>query len=569
MQASQHRVLRVLSAGLVVWALAFLLGLDGRSSELAARFEDVAREAGIHANIICGSPEKRSILEVNGTGACWFDYDNDGLVDLYLVNGSTVSDLGSGKPRPQRNYLYRNNGDGTFSDRTEASRVQGLGWGQGCVAADYDNDGHTDLLVTNFGPNELFRNNGDGTFDEVAEAAGIGLTSTWHAGASFADYDLDGFLDLYVAGYVEFDVDEPANYAKLCYHRTMKTFCGPRGFVGAPDFLYRNNGDGTFRDVTQEAGVEDVDRYYGLGVVFEDLDGDRYPDILVANDACFNYFYRNLGDGTFQEEALSAGIACCQDGVEQADMGIAAGDYNNDGWTDIFVTTYSDDHYSLYQNKGEFFVDATRVSGLYDPTFVPLGWGALFIDYNNDGFRDLFAANGHIFPEVDHHFDDTPYRQNALLLENAGGTEFHDVSGRTGLTALEPHSARGAAACDFDNDGDLDVAVVNMDDSPSLLENPFGDDGNWLRVRIIGTKSNRSGIGARVTVVAGDLKQVETVRSGGSFLSQSDMRLHFGLGKRARIDLVSVSWPSGEVDRIRGLQANQELTIEEGRGGAG
>jgi hypothetical protein len=526
-------------------------------------FRDVTKEAGIDAKTFCGTKEKRSILDVNGSGVCWFDYNNDGLTDLYIVNGSTVAALKSGK-RTLRNYLYRNNGDGTFTDVTEHAGVSGRGWGQGCAAADYDNDGYTDLLVTNFGPNELFHNNGNGTFSEIAQRAGVAGGNTWHTGVAFADYDNDGLLDIYVAGYVKFDVDEPANYAKLCNHRTMATFCGPRGMHGAPDSLYHNNGDGTFRDVTREAGVDDLQGYFGLAVVFEDLDGDGRPDILVANDACFNYFYRNLGNGKFREDALAAGIACCADGVEQANMGLAVGDYDNDGRPDVFITTYSEDHYTLFHNEGKFFTDVTRESGLYEITLPFLGWGTLFFDYNNDGLRDLFAANGHIFPDVDLFFKDTPYRQQLLLFANAGNGKFRDVSRETGVAALMRKSARGAAACDYDNDGNVDVVVVNIDDRPTLLRN-LGNGGNWLEVKAIGTQSNKSAIGTRIEVIAGDLKQVDTVRSGGSFLSQNDMRLHFGLGPRKRVDLITAIWPSGRVDRIRDVAVNRQITITEGK----
>ena len=566
MKAQGPNLRRLLWIGVVTFMAMLLIEPKVRSAEQVTGFEEVSKEAGIEARIICGTPEKKSILDVNGTGACWFDYDNDGHVDLYIVNGSTVEDLKSGKGRRQQNYLYRNSGDGTFTDLTEAAGVAGDGWGQGCAAADYDNDGYTDLLVTNFGPNELFHNNGDGTFTETGDATGVAGGDTWHTGVAFADYDNDGFVDIYIAGYVEFDVDEPANYAKLCYHRTMPTFCGPRGFVAAPDFLYHNNGDGTFSDVTREAGVEDTELYYGLGVAFEDFDGDGHPDIFIANDASFNYLYRNLGNGKFKEEALRAGIACCEDGVEQADMGIAVGDYNNDGRPDVFITTYSEDHYSLFQNQGKFFVDVTRETGLYKVTLPYLGWGALLFDYDHDGFRDLFTANGHIFPGADEHFTDTPYRQQLLLLKNSGGEKFEDVSREVGLAALEPTAGRGAAASDYDNDGDIDVLVVNMDATPSLLRNRLGGSRNWLQVRTIGTRSNRSGIGARVEVVAGGLKLTDSVRSGGSFLSHNDMRLHFGLGPQKRVDLVTVSWPSGVVDRVRNVAVNQQIVIEEGKG---
>jgi hypothetical protein len=537
-----------------------------RQSVRRTAFVDATIEGGILGVVVDGSLEKKSILDVNGTGACWVDYDNDGFADLFVVNGSTVEDLKSGKPRRQRNFLYRNQGKGKFIDVTVQAGVAGRGWGQGCTVADFDNDGRTDLLVTNFGANELFRNNGDGTFTEMAQAAGIGGGDSWHTGAAFADYDNDGWLDLFVAGYVAFDINVEKNYLPLCNYRTLPTFCGPRGFRGAPHALYRNNRDGTFREVTEEAGVANKENYYGLGVLFQDLDNDGRPDILAANDGCFNYFYRNQGNGRFKEEALMRGIACCRDGTEQANMGVAAGDYDNDGKPDVFITTYSEDHYTLYKNQGEMFEDVTREAGLHDVTLPFMGWGTVFLDYNNDGFRDLFAANGHLFPEVDQRFKDTHYKQRLLLFENERGEKFRDVSEETGLSGLEAHSARGAAACDFDNDGKVDLAVVNMDERPSLLRNTHDSQNHWLRVRTVGTRTNRSGIGARVEVIAGEFKQVDWVHSGGSFLSQSDLRVRFGLGSFQRVDVLKVSWPSGVVDTLHDLKADRDVVVGEGRG---
>jgi hypothetical protein len=526
----------------------------------------MAKEGGILGVVVDGSPAKKSILDVNGTGACWVDYNNDGLADLFVVNGSTVEDLKSGKPRQQRNFLYRNDWRGRFTDVTVHAGVAGRGWGQGCAAADFDNDGRIDLLVTNFGPNELFHNNGDGTFSEMARTAGVSGGNSWHTGAAFADYDNDGWLDLFVAGYVAFDISVGKNYLPLCNYRTLPTFCGPRGFQGAPHSLYRNNRDGTFREITEEAGVTNKENYYGLGVLFQDLDGDDRPDIFVANDACFNYFYRNQGGGKFKEEALMKGIACCRDGTEQANMGVTAGDYDNDGKPDVFVTTYSEDHYTLYKNQGDMFEDVTRETGLHDVTLPFMGWGTLFLDWNNDGLRDLFAANGHLFPEVDRHFKDTHYKQRLLLFENERGERFRDITEETGLSTMETHSARGAAACDFDNDGKVDLAVVNMDEPPSLLRNTLDSQNHWLRIRTVGTRTNRCGIGARVELVAGGLKQVDWVHSGGSFLSQSDMRVHFGLGSLERVDLLKVSWPSGVVDTLRNIRADRDIVVGEGRG---
>jgi len=548
-------------------AIASLLAVVAWSQSTGTpAFVDVAKQAGLSGILVDGTPEKKSILDVNGTGTCWFDFNNDGLVDLFFVNGSTVKDLQSQAPRPQRSYLYRNDGNGKLTDVTLAAGISGKGWGQGCVAADYDNDGLMDLLVTNFGPNELFHNNGNGTFSEVAGKAGVSGGESWHTGAAFADYDNDGWLDLFVAGYVVFDVNSAKNYQPLCNYRSMPTFCGPRGFRGAPHFLYRNNHDGTFSNVTEKAGVSNKESYYGLGVLFQDFDGDGLPDILVANDACFNYFYRNQGDGTFKEDALMRGIACCRDGTEQANMGLAVGDYNNDGKPDVFITTYSEDHYTLYENQGRMFDDVTREAGLYYPTLPLMGWGTFFLDFNNDGLQDLFAANGHIFPEVDKHFKDSTYKQHLLLFENSGTEKFRDVSKTAGLSNLEPHVARGAAAADFDNDGKIDIAVANLDDVPTLLNNRVQSENHWLRVRTVGTRSNRDGIGARIEVTTGNLKQVAWVHSGGSFLSQSDIRPHFGLGSFDRVTSLKVYWPSGAVDSISNIKGDADIAIQEGKG---
>jgi hypothetical protein len=561
-EALQRRASITASLALLVVALSAAT----KDAPQRGSFIDVTKQAGIQGTVVDGTPEKKSILEVNGTGLCWLDYNNDGLEDLFVVNGSTVEDFKSGKPRPQRNYLYRNDGHGKFTDVTVKAGVTGRGWGQGCAAADINNDGFTDLLVTNFGANELFKNNGDSTFTEIGQKAGISGGNTWHTGAAFADYDNDGWVDLFVAGYVEFDVDAAKNYRPLCNYRSMPTFCGPRGFRGAPHALYHNNHDGTFTEVTEAAGVANKESYYGLGVLFQDLDGDGRPDILVANDACFNYFYHNEGNGKFKEDALSKGIACCRDGTEQANMGLAVGDYDNDGKPDVFITTYSDDHYTLYRNQGDVFNDLTRETGLYYATHPFMGWGTMFIDYDNDGFRDLFAANGHLFPQVDSYFKGaTSYKQRLLILHNEQGQKFRDAGDETGLSDLEKHVARGAAAADFDNDGNVDIAVSNLDDTPTLIRNTSNTGNHWLRVRTVGKRSNRGGIGARIEVTAGDLKEVDWVHTGGSFQSQNDMRVHFGLRANQKAD-VKVFWPSGTVDTVRAVEADRDIVVEEGVG---
>lgn len=536
-------------------------------------FRDVAQEAGITPRLVCGTPEKKYILEVNGSGCVWFDYNNDGYVDLYIVNGSTIANLLNAPSRRERprNYLFRNNGDGTFTDVTRKAGVQGAGWGNGAVATDFNNDGNVDLLVTNFGPNILYRNNGDGTFTDVTAQAGVGGGNVWHTGAAFGDYDKDGHLDLYVCGYLDFDIHHPPdrNQFYCAYRGKPIGACGPRGLKGAADKLYHNNGDGTFTDVTDQAGVTDKNHYYGFSAALEDFDGDGWPDILVLNDSNPNYFYHNKGDGTFEEVGVSVGIAYNGEGLEQANMGLAIGDMDNDGWTDLFVTTFADDNYTLFHNDGKgIFSDISYPSGLAEPTIPFLGWATFFMDYNNDGWKDLFCVNGHVYPEVDRLFKDVTYRQPPQLFENLGNGKFREVSQEVGLGALRL-PGRGAALCDYDNDGDLDVCIVNIDDRPLLLRNEGGNEaGHWLQVKTVGTKSNRDGIGALVKVIAGNLAQYDRVRSGGNFLSGNDMRLHFGLAEHEHAELVEVHWPSGVVDRLSRVRANQVLVIQEGKGQA-
>jgi hypothetical protein len=533
-------------------------------------FRDVAAEAGITPKLVCGAADKKYILEVNGSGCVWFDYNNDGYVDLYIVNGSTIPNLldRAVRDRP-RNYLFRNNGDGTFTDVTLRAGVEGAGWGNGAVAADYNNDGFVDLFVYNFGKNILYRNNGDGTFTDVSVQAGVVGGNVWSGGAAFADYDNDGYLDLYVSGYVNFDIHHPPVRSQFnCTFRGRPIeVCGPRGLKGAPDVLYHNNGDGTFTDVTVKAGVVDKGLYYGFAVAFEDLDGDDRPDIVVLNDSNPNYFYHNKGDGTFEEVGATAGIAYNHEGVEQSNMGLAIGDMDNDGRMDLFVTTFADDNYTLFHNDGDgVFTDMSYPSGLAEPTIPFLGWATFFIDYNNDGWKDLFCVNGHVYPEVERLFKDVAYRQPPQLFENLGNGKFRDASLEAGLGAFRS-PGRGGAFCDYDNDGDLDVCIVNIDDRPVLLRNDGGNvAGHWLQVKTVGTKSNRDGVGALVKVAAGNLAQYDRVRTGGSFLSSNDLRLHFGLGEHQEADLIEVHWPSGSMHRLTHVAANQTLVIQEGRG---
>ncbi len=537
----------------------------------AGLFRDVAREAGIHATLTCGSSEKNWILEVYGSGCTWFDYNNDGYVDLYIVNGSTIENLLSPArlKNPPHNYLFRNNGDGTFTDVTAKAGVGGHGWGFGAVAADFNNDGFQDLYVYNYGPNLLYRNNGDGTFTDITQQAGVAaLQQVWSAGAAFGDFDNDGHLDLYVAGHIDFDLHHlPQPAQPTCtYRNKVMRACGPRGLKGAPDVLYHNNGDGTFTDVTAKAGVTDRRLGYGFSVLMEDLDGDGWPDIVVANDSGPNYFYRNKQNGTFEEVAELVGIAYNGEGMEQANMGIAPGDYDNDGWMDLFITTYANDNKTLFHNDGKgIFTDVSYPSGIGEPSIPLLSMATFFIDYNNDGWRDIFWVNGHLYPEVDRLFTDEHYHQHPQLFQNLGNGKFREVTKEVELNAFQL-GGRGAACCDYDNDGNLDIAITNIDSPPVLLHNQSGVVGHWLQVRTVGTQSNRDGIGAWVKVVAQDLTQYDRVRTGGNWLSGNDIRLHFGLGKRETVDLVEINWPSGKVDRLTKVEANQVLVVREGEG---
>ena len=533
------------------------------SNQPSVHFRDVSKEAGITPIVISGGREKNYVLEVNGSGVCWFDYNNDGYMDLYLVNGATLEELqGTASVGKHHNFLFRNNRNGTFTDVTDQARVPGKGWGFGCVAADFDNDGNTDLLVTNFGPNILYRNNGDGTFTDVTTRAGVGGGNIWHTGAAFADYDNDGRLDLYVAGYLDFDLQNPKS-GGCEYEGVRVKACGPHGFKGAPDALYHNNGDGTFTDVTAKAGVVDRGLYFGFAVIFDDFDNDGFPDIFVANDSNPNYLYHNKGDGTFEEIAVTAGVAYSGDGKEHSGMGAAVGDYDNDGLMDLFVTTFANDNYVLYHNDGgNFFTDVSYPSGVAEPTIRWLGWGTFFLDYNNDGFKDLFCINGHVYPEIDGRIRQS-YRQPLQLLENNGHGKFREVSEQAGLARMPWHSGRGGAYCDFDNDGNVDVVVSNIDDRPTLLRNEGGSGNNWLELLLAGTVSNRSGIGAKVKITAGDLVQYDHVRAGGSFLSGNDLRLHFGLRMHKRVDSLEIRWPGGKVDRYQNLEVNKILSLRE------
>lgn len=523
------------------------------------QFTDVTEKAGITFKHIT-SPEKKYIVESMSGGVALFDYDGDGYLDIYLVNSLTV-DMVKSKQKT-RSVLYHNNGDGTFTDVTDKAGVGDIGWGMGVTIGDYNNDGFDDIYVTCLGPNHLLRNNGNGTFTDVTQKAGVG-DPRWSTGAAFVDYDNDGKLDLFVSNYVDFDVNHLPEFGKgrTCQFKGIPVQCGPRGLPGAGDSLYHNNGDGTFTDVSKKAGVSDPDGYYGLGVICSDFDGDGLVDIYVANDSTPNFLYHNNGDGTFKDIGFTSGLAVNENGSEQGSMGVTLGDYDHDGKLDLFITNFDDDYNTLYHNDGRgSFTDVSYAAKVAAVSLPYVGWGTKFFDYDNDGWADLLVVNGHVYPQL------PTYRQRNLVHHNNRDGTFAEVGAQLGAPFAEKRTGRGAAFGDIDNDGDVDVIINNLDGAPQLLLNEGGNANNSVLIKMIGVKSNRDGIGARIKIVSGDLTQVDEVHSGGSYISHNDFRLHFGLEKRTKIDLIEVRWPSGAVDKITDAGVNKILTIKEGQG---
>jgi len=529
-------------------------------------FIDVAQAAGIDFHLTCGSPEKRYIMESMCGGVAVLDYDNDGWMDIFLVNGSTLEDMKAGKCHPGK--LYHNNHDGTFTDVTSKSGINHCGWGFGVAVGDYDNDGNEDLYVTYLDGAVLYHNNGNGTFTDVTAKAGVGNAGRWGTSAAFGDYDNDGYLDLYVANYVDLDVNHLPEFGQgpFCQYRGIPVSCGPRGLKGARDRLYHNNGDGTFTDVTEKLNI-DPGSYYGLGVMWLDYDLDGCLDLYVADDSTPSMLYRGDCKGGFTEVGAEAGVAYGSDGQEQAGMGIDSADYDNDGWPDIAKANFSDDSNNLFHNdhKGEF-TDLAGPSN-FGPISIPfLGFGMKFLDFDNDGWKDIFVANGHVNPQVDQHSFGVTYAERPLLFHNLGNGKFEEIGTRAGPGMSRRYLARGAATADFFNKGKQDVLVSVLDGSPLLLHNNGRQDSHWLSVKVLGVRSNRDGFGARIQVKAAGLTQSAEVRANASFESASDPRLHFGLGAATSVDSIEVRWPSGAVDKIGPLPANQGITIEEGKG---
>jgi hypothetical protein len=541
-------------------------------------FEDITKKAGLagwaHK---MGSPAKDFIVETNGSGVCLVDYDNDGWLDIYLVNGATFNSL-DGKEEPPHAALFRNNHDGTFTDVSTKAGVQNDRWGYGCSVADYNNDGWPDIYVGNYGKNRLYRNNQDGTFTDVAHEARVDL-GNWSPGSAWGDYDGDGKLDLYVTGYVHFDRNnlpiagtKAVGYAQ-CLYRGTGVNCGPRGLQGEPDHLFRNKGDDTFEDVTVKAGVEDKDRYYGFTTIFVDINGDGKPDLVVGNDSEPNFLYINKGDGTFDDQSYVSGFALNKDGREIASMGIAAGDYENDGQIDFFVSDFGDDYKVLYHNDGDAsFTDVSYKAGLAQPTIPFVGWGDGFFDYDNDGWLDLFEVNGHVYPQVDQHDWGTSFAERPLLFHNEPGSNGKDrifkvippVVG-TGLADVIP--GRGMAYGDLFNDGKIDVIINPIDGPPVLLRNVNPDKHHWVEMKLVGgPKSPRDATCATVYLKANGMRMRQDVLASGSYISANDRRPHFGLGDAIDAGSAEIHWPSGKVETIKLPAVDRIYTIEEGVG---
>jgi len=523
------------------------------------RFVDMASAAGLDLVTVFGGLDKKYIIEYTGTGAGFSDYDGDGDLDVYLVNGQPLeSSDGDSLPR---NRLYRNDGKARFTDVTALAGVGDAGWGAGCLFGDIDNDGDPDLLVTNYGPNVLFLNNGDGTFTDKSVAAGLD-DPRWAESAGLGDLDADGFLDLYVTNHAVFRKEAPPDFP--CFWKGIEIACGPLAQEPESDILYRNRGDGTFEDRSSPTGVAQM-RGYGFGVVMDYFDDDAFLDVYVANDLTGNFVLVNRGNFTFDDGSALSGAAYVEGGREQAGMGVDSGDFDNDGRSDIYVTNFSDDYNTLYRNDGGgLFTDQTFEAQLGPASFRNLGWGTFFFDFDNDGDDDLFVANGHIYPQADRIDSGTSYSQSNQLFENVDGERFEEVSRSVGLGAKR--LGRGAAYGDVDNDGDVDVLVANLHDKASLLRNDGGDSGRWVKLQLVGVQSNREGVGARVMLDSGGRRQTRTLKASGSYLASHDRRLHFGLGEERATREVTVRWPSGATDRLTSLEAGRVYLVVEGRG---
>ena len=527
----------------------------------AILFRDITREAGVTFQHHT-APEKKFIVESMSGGVALFDYDNDGLPDLYFVDSLTVDTAAD--PKAARSALYRNLGKGRFEDVTDKAGVGHPGWGMGVCTADVDGDGWEDIYVTALGGSHLYRNNHDGTFTDVTERAGVGVGG-WTAGCGFADYDHDGRLDLFVSRYVKIDLAHLPEFGKdkTCEYRGIAVQCGPRGLPGESDFLFHNDGNGHFTDVSEKAGVSDPRGYFGLGVAWFDFNDDGWPDLYVANDSTPNFMYVNQKDGTFKEQAFPLGVAVSEDGAEQGSMGVAVGDYDHSGRFSLFVTNFSEEYNDLYHNDGDHFTDLSFRSRTAPSSLPFVGWGDAFLDYDNDTWADIIAVNGHVYPQLDkvRLGASAGYRQRKLLYHNRGDGTFDEVAARYGAVLADERVSRGLAIGDLDNDGRIDVVINDLDGGPQILRNELATTGHWLIVKLKGTAPNTSAIGAVITVTTGTVRQKGLVQSGTSYLSQNDKRQHFGLGAAETVDSIEVKWPDGAVTKREKVKADQIVEI--------
>jgi hypothetical protein len=542
-------------------APAAVASAPGRVPELV----DITASTQIHFEHLA-SPEQRYIVESMGGGVALLDYDGDGWLDIYFTNGPSVAMALEGKKA--RSALYRNNHDGTFSDVAARAGVEYPCWAMGVAAGDYNNDGHPDLVVSCFGGVVLYRNNGDGTFTDVTKQAGLDKDTGWATGVTFGDYDGDGKVDLFVPHYVDFDLKDLPTFGsrKTCQYHEVPVQCGPRGLKGYPDTLFHNNGDGTFTEVARSAGVDDAKRFFGLGAVWSDFDNDGKIDLFVGNDGEPNYLYHNEGAGHFREVGYDAGIAVSDDGIEQANMGLALGDYMHTGHMSIAITHFSDEYAVLYRNDGNLsFSEVSHAAGIARPTERFVGWGDAFVDLDNSGWLDLVLVNGHVYPQVDNAAVGTAYREPKLVFQNQRNGTFKDVSARIGTVVTTPQVSRGMAVGDLFNRGRLDLVIENLTGSPMILETQPDSSNHWISVALEGGSSNRMALNARVFVTTGGVRQMDEVRSGGSYLSQSDTRLHFGLGSASRVDKLEIRWPDGSSQVFQDVAADRFYQIREGQ----
>ena len=529
------------------------------------QLENITAKAGIHFQHLL-APEQKYILESMSGGVLLLDYDRDGWLDIYFTNAPTL--VMSNKGEKARSALYHNNHDGTFTDVSDRSGVATPCFAMGGAVGDYDNDGWPDIYVTCLGGNVLYRNNGDGTFTDTTAKAGV-ADGRWSTGAAFGDYDGDGFLDLVVANYVEFNLADPPPFGKgiNCKYKGIDVQCGPRGLKGSGDSLFHNNRDGTFTNLSSSAGVNDASGYYGLGVVWADFNNTGRPDIYIANDSTPSFLYRNQGNGKFSDIGLESGTALSEDGNEQASMGVAIGDYLHTGRPSLYVTHFADDYDTLYRNDGKWeFRDVSYQAGVALPSVHWVKWGDAFVDLDNDGWLDLIAVSGHVYPQVDTLPSGDRYREPALLDLNQGDGTFCDAREQAGPAILEPRASRGLAVGDLFNSGHMDVVIENLDGSPTILRNPGVPGRHWVSFELAGTKSNRLAIGARVKIVSAGMVQTDEIHSGGSYLSQNDLRVHFGIGSATEIESVEIRWPSGASDSLKHLAADNVYAVLEGTG---